>query len=155
MSNGWHARQSAYMGNRTITKALCDAGANANAIDDLGFSVRWLCKHSDKRSVSMHVSMHTCIGMHSPSSSIDGYTFFWGVQVGRRHHVRHYSDISHHRFADSSPLNLFSSGRLLNLFVSGSERHNQEGTSFSSIFFTYAGMPALRKYFCAIISAAT
>ena len=73
MSNGWHARQSAYMGNRTITKALCDAGANANAIDDLGFSVRWLCKHSDKRAVSMHVSMHAaarCLDSHLVHASM-------------------------------------------------------------------------------------
>jgi hypothetical protein len=34
------ARQAAFMGNVQITRILCEAGANANAIDDNGYSVR-------------------------------------------------------------------------------------------------------------------
>ena len=38
---------------------------------------------------------------------------------------------------------------------SGTERHSQDGTVSSSTFFSRAGTPALRKYFCASTSAAT
>ena len=38
---------------------------------------------------------------------------------------------------------------------SGTERHRKEGTLSSSTRFTRAGIPALRKYFCASTSAAT
>ena len=37
----------------------------------------------------------------------------------------------------------------------GTERHRKEGTEFSSTFFSRAGTPALRKYFCASTSEAT
>jgi hypothetical protein len=39
--------------------------------------------------------------------------------------------------------------------VSASERHSHDGTVSSSTFFRRAGTPALRKYFCAMTSAAT
>ena len=40
-------------------------------------------------------------------------------------------------------------------FSSGTERQSQDGTSFSSTFFRILATPALRKYFCARMSAAT
>ncbi len=48
-----------------------------------------------------------------------------------------------------------SSGSSASAASSATERHSQEGTSFSSTFFSRAGTPALRKYFCARTSAAT
>jgi hypothetical protein len=39
--------------------------------------------------------------------------------------------------------------------MSGSERYNQAGIFSSFTFFTKTGTPAFRKYFWAIISAAT
>ena len=47
------------------------------------------------------------------------------------------------------------SGSALSASSSGAERHSQEGTVSSSTFFRRAGTPALRKYFCAMTSAAT
>jgi hypothetical protein len=38
---------------------------------------------------------------------------------------------------------------------SGAERHSHDGTLFSSTRFRRFGTPALRKYFCARMSAAT
>ena len=38
---------------------------------------------------------------------------------------------------------------------SATERHSQEGMLVSSTRFSFAGTPALRKYFCARISVAT
>jgi hypothetical protein len=43
----------------------------------------------------------------------------------------------------------------LSAFSSGTDRHSQDGTSFSSTFFSFLATPALRKYFCARMSAAT
>ena len=48
-----------------------------------------------------------------------------------------------------------SFGSELSAVSSGTERHRKEGTVSSSTRFTRAGMPALRKYFCASTSAAT
>ena len=48
-----------------------------------------------------------------------------------------------------------ASGRAASAASSGTERHSQEGTSFSSTRFSRAGTPALRKYFWARMSAAT
>src|SRR5688500_7297776 len=38
---------------------------------------------------------------------------------------------------------------------SAAERHSHDGTAFSSTRFRRAGTPALRKYFCAMMSVAT
>ena len=47
------------------------------------------------------------------------------------------------------------SGSAASAASSGAERHSQDGTVSSSTFFSRAGTPALRKYFCASTSAAT
>ena len=47
------------------------------------------------------------------------------------------------------------SGSAFSASSSGTERHSQDGTVSSSTFFSRAGTPALRKYFCAMTSAAT
>ncbi len=39
--------------------------------------------------------------------------------------------------------------------ASATDRHRKEGTAFSSTRFSLAGMPAFRKYFWAMMSAAT
>ncbi len=54
-----------------------------------------------------------------------------------------------------SPVLRFSAGRFLSAASSGTLRHSQEGTLFSSKLFSFAGTPALRKYFCARTSQAT
>jgi hypothetical protein len=46
-------------------------------------------------------------------------------------------------------------GQLASASSSATERHSHDGTEFSSTFFRRAGTPALRKYFCARMSAAT
>ena len=48
-----------------------------------------------------------------------------------------------------------ASGSSASAASSGTERHSKEGTEFSSTFFSAAGTPALRKYFCASTSDAT
>ena len=47
------------------------------------------------------------------------------------------------------------SGSSASAASSGTERHSQDGTVSSSTFFSRAGTPALRKYFCASTSEAT
>ena len=49
----------------------------------------------------------------------------------------------------------WSSGNSARPAMSGTHRHSQLGTSFSSNFFNNLGTPALRKYFCARTSQAT
>ena len=58
------------------------------------------------------------------------------------------------RLSLSEP-NRSDSGNFARAFSFGTERHSQEGTSFSSTFFSTLATPALRKYFCAKMSAAT
>ncbi len=48
-----------------------------------------------------------------------------------------------------------ASGSSAKATSSATWRQRKEGTSFSSTVFSRAGMPALRKYFCAMTSAAT
>ena len=57
--------------------------------------------------------------------------------------------------ASISEPNRSASGSAASAASSASARHRKEGTEFSSIFFSRAGTPALRKYFCARTSVAT
>src|SRR5262249_59749851 len=56
---------------------------------------------------------------------------------------------------EGSPVLRSFSGSAANAASSALERHSQDGTVSSSTFFSRAGTPALRKYFCASTSAAT
>ena len=58
-------------------------------------------------------------------------------------------------FDECSPTLRSFSGSACSAASSGAERHSQDGTVSSSTFFSRAGTPALRKYFCASTSAAT
>ena len=57
--------------------------------------------------------------------------------------------------ASVSPPERSRSGSSASARSSATERHSQEGTWVSSTRFRRAGTPALRKYFCARMSAAT
>ena len=58
-------------------------------------------------------------------------------------------------WTDCSPMMRSFSGSAPSASSSGTERHRNDGTEFSSTFFSRAGTPALRKYFCASTSVAT
>ena len=93
----------------------------------------------------------------------DGYTVLVSASMEVAADVVVYKNMQYDPVKDLQPVTLASvsplvrsfSGRSASARSSGTERQSHEGTLLSSTFLSFFGTPALRKYFCARMSAAT
>ena len=67
-----------------MTTVLCDAGADANAIDDNGFSIRFQHTHTHTHT---HTHIHTQREIRADANAIDGSGFPVRFSTKRERHT--------------------------------------------------------------------